>query len=323
MDQGFEVAVEDAIDVADGQLGAVILDHAIGGEHIAANLVAEVDVELGVLQFLVGGLLLLHFVLVETGAELLDSAGAVLVLRTLVLALDDDAGGDVGHAHSRLRAIHVLAAGAAGAEDVDAKVFGLDIDVDVVFDLRVDEDGREGSMASRVGVEGRDADEAMDADFRLQQSVGIFAVDFDGGGFDAGAFAVEAIGNDGAEAVTLSPAQIHAQKHLGPVLALGAAGTGVDGHDGALGIVLAGEQHGGFERFHALGEGLQLAFDIGEDVFAFAGELEQRVQIRSEAHEAGFVGDGLLQALAILHDLLGFFGLIPEVRIGDLLFGFG
>ena len=42
-------------------------------------------------------------------------------------------------------------------------------------------------------------------------------------------------------AVLLGPAQVHAQQHLGPVLRLGAAGPGVDGHDGVLLVVRAGE----------------------------------------------------------------------------------
>ena len=39
--------------------------------------------------------------------------------------------------------------------------------------------------------------------------------------------------------------------------------------------------------------------------------------------DAVVVGDGLFQALALLHDLLAFFGLIPEVGRGDLFFDFG
>ena len=124
--------------------------------------------------------------------------------------------------------------------------------------------------------------------------------------------------------MALRPAQIHAQQHLGPILALGAARARMDGHDGALRIVRAVEQHPGFEHFQALGKALDLAVQIGRYVFAFAPQLEQRVQIRSQARNFGFIGNGLLQALALLHDLLAFFGLlIPEIGIGDLLFDFG
>jgi hypothetical protein len=49
----------------------------------------------------------------------------VAVLRAVVLAFDDDAGGQVGDAHRRIGLVDVLAAGARGAEGVDAQVGGL------------------------------------------------------------------------------------------------------------------------------------------------------------------------------------------------------
>jgi hypothetical protein len=39
--------------------------------------------------------------------------------------------------------------------------------------------------------------------------------------------------------------------------------------------------------------------------------------------DAIVVGDRFLEALPVLHDLLAFLGLVPEVGAGDLLFGFG
>ena len=88
---------------------------------------------------------------------------------------------------------------------------------------------------------------------------------------------------DGFEAIALRPAQIHAQQHLGPILAFGAARSGMNGHDGAFRIVLARQQHLGLQLFQVRREMLHLALQIGGDVFAFARELEQRVQIRSQA----------------------------------------
>ena len=43
-------------------------------------------------------------------------------------------------------------------------------------------------------------------------------------------------------AVRLGPAHVHAQQHLRPVLALGAAGAGVDLEIGVVGVGLAREQ---------------------------------------------------------------------------------
>jgi hypothetical protein len=44
------------------------------------------------------------------------------------------------------------------------------------------------------------------------------------------------------EAVLLGPARVHAQQHLGPVLALGAAGAGMDFEIGIVGVGLARQQ---------------------------------------------------------------------------------
>ena len=84
------------------------------------------------------------------------------------------------------------------------------------------------------------------------------------------------------------------------------------------------QQHPGFEHLQTLGKALDLAVQVGRYVFALAPQLEQGIQIRSQARDFGFVGNRLFQALALLHDLLALFRLlIPEIGIGDLLFDFG
>ncbi len=94
----------------------------------------------------------------------------------------------------------------------------------------------------------------------------------------------------------------------------------MDSHDGALPIVGPVQQHPGFEHFQSFGKALDLAVQVGRDVFAFTSQFEQRVQIRCQARHFSFVGNRLLQALALLHGLLGLFrSLIPEIGIGDLL----
>jgi len=114
------------------------------------------------------------------------------VLRALVLALHHDAGGEVRDAHGGIRHIDVLAAGAGGAEGVDAQVVQLDIDLDLVVHLRVDEHRSERGVPPRVGVEGRDAHQPVHADLRLQQAVSVVAVDLEGDGLDARALALQA-----------------------------------------------------------------------------------------------------------------------------------
>src|SRR5690242_5193407 len=280
VNQRIEPAIEDAVHIADGQLGAMVLDHAVWGQHITADLAAEVDVELRSLRLT--RLLALFFQLefVEPRAQLLHGSVAVLVLRTLVLALNHDAGGEVRDAHRRIGHIDVLAAGAAGAERIDAEIVRLNIDLDFVVDLRVDEDRSERSVAARVGVEWRNAHQAMHTDFRLEQPVGVFAVDFEGNGLDARAFTLEAVRDQSVEALLLGPPKIHAQQHFGPVLAFSAAGAGVNGDDGVAHVVLAREQHRGLDLLDDFGKGLDLAGDIAVDIFALARQFEQRVEVR-------------------------------------------
>src|ERR1039458_2126432 len=68
--QVLEIAFEDAVDVADGEARAQVLDHAIGRQDVAADLAAEVDGGFGVLDLLLGGAALLHLVFIQTGAQL-------------------------------------------------------------------------------------------------------------------------------------------------------------------------------------------------------------------------------------------------------------
>jgi hypothetical protein len=85
--------------------------------------------------------------------------------------------GDVRDAHRRIGGVDVLAAGAGGAEGVDPAVGFLDLDLDAVVDHRVDPDGGEARVPAGVGIEGRDADQAVDAGLGLEPAVGVVALD--------------------------------------------------------------------------------------------------------------------------------------------------
>ena len=71
------------------------------------------------------------------------------------------------------------------------------------------------------------------------------------------------------------------------------------------------------------GEGRHFALQVGRNVLAFLGQFEQRVEVAGEAGDFLVLGDLLFQALAVLHDLLAFFGRIPEIGSVDLVVGFG
>src|SRR6516164_4695852 len=60
-----QIAIEDPVDVSNLGLGAMILDQPVGLQYIGSNLRAKVDVELGILDLLGRGPLLLHLMLVQ------------------------------------------------------------------------------------------------------------------------------------------------------------------------------------------------------------------------------------------------------------------
>ena len=56
---------------------------------------------------------------------------------------------------------------------------------------------------------------------------------------------------------------------------------------------------------------------------AFAREFEEGIEVLGTRADQGIVGDGLFQTLTVLHHLLAFFGLVPEVGIGCLFVDLG
>ena len=114
---------------------------------------------------------------------------AVAVLRAVVLAVHDDVGRDVGEADRRFGLVDVLAAGPARAQRIGAHVGFLDVDDDAVVDHRIDVDARERRVPARVGIERRDAHQAMHAVLGLEPAEGVAALDLDGRRLDAGLLA--------------------------------------------------------------------------------------------------------------------------------------
>ena len=194
---------------------------------------------------------------------------AILVLAAFVLALHDDAGGQVRDAHRGFHLVHVLAARAAGAEGVDAHFLGLHDNLDSIVNFRNDEDRGEGSMAPRGLIERGNPNQAVHAALGGEKSEGVLAFDAHRRGFESRAFARRQIHDRRAKSFAFRPAEIHAQQHFGPILRFHAARAGLDGHDGVQAVVLTGEQR----------ERLQFG-DIGVGGGDFALDfVEQRVAL--------------------------------------------
>src|SRR5262245_61233266 len=133
--EAVEVALEHSLHVAELGVGAVVLHALLRVERVGADLAAEPDLPLLPAQRRHLLFVLLPRVVVEPRAQHLHRRGAVLVLRPLVLALHDDAGGQVREADRRVGLVDVLAARSARAIGVDAQVVLVDVDLDRIVDL--------------------------------------------------------------------------------------------------------------------------------------------------------------------------------------------
>ena len=141
------------------------------------------------------------------------ACGAVLVLRAVVLARDDDSGRNVGDPNRTVGGVDVLTARARRAIGIDAQIGFVDLDVDVVVDLGIDPDAGEAGVAPRRAVVGADPDQPVDAAFGLQIAVGIFALDQDRRRLDPRLFARMMVDQIDLHPVALAPARVHPLEH--------------------------------------------------------------------------------------------------------------
>ena len=126
-------------------------------------------------------------------------------------------------------------------------------------------------------------------------------------------------------AVLLGPARVHAQQHAGPVLALGAAGAGMDFEIGVVGVGLARQQ-----RFELAPRGfglepLERAFGFGDDALILLGlaEFDHADVIVELALDPADGVELVLERVALLHHALGACGVVPEVGVFGLRVQFG
>ena len=299
--------------------GAQVLDHLIGLQDIGADLVAPADFGLGFIFARGFGFAALQFGFEQARFQHAHRGGAVLVLAAVILAGDDDAGGGVGDADGAVGGIDVLAAGAGGAIGVDLEVALVDLDLETVVDHRIDPDAGETGVALGGAVERGDADQPVDAALGLGIAIGILALDLDRRGFDTGLIACLIIDHRDLVSAGLGPALVHAQQHFGPVLALGAAGAGVDFDIGVETVGFAGEQ--GLDLV-AVGAGGEL-FERGDafvgqtSIAFFLGHLDKFERVVAFLLDFAGGADRFIEAAAFGHHCLGGCLVIPQGRVLD------
>ncbi len=243
------------------------------------------------------GIQLLALHVEQAGAQHLHRAGAISVLRALVLNENHDAARKVGDAHGGLGLVHVLAAGAAGTHGVDLKIVVVDLDVDLTG-LGKHRDGRCRSVnAARTLGRGYALD-AVHAGFELELGVGALAAN---GSDDLLEPALGALARgqhlDGP-ALQRGIALVHAEQIAGEQGGLVAAGAGTHFEDRTVlvGGILGQQRHANLflERGQALEH--RRLFLGGEPLHVgLGGGIDQ------QGFERGKIGPRVAQCMHGLH----------------------
>src|SRR5690606_18547879 len=315
-DEGIEIAVEHRLGVGDLHVGAQVLDARIV-EDVGADLVAPPDVGLASLDLVLLGPLLAHLELIEPSPQHVHRLVLVPVLRPVVLALHDHSRGQVGDAHRGLGPVHVLAARAGGAIDVDAQVGWIDLDLDRVVDFGIDEHGGKRGVPAPARVEGRLANQAMDPGLRAQVAVRVVARDANRRTLDAGDLALGFLEDLRRESLALAVAQVLPEQHRRPVLRLGAPRARLDLQEAGPRVGRVGEHAAELQRFHHLLDGVGVAVH-GEEGFLVAlvaRDVEQLARIPQVGFDLVDDEDDVVERFLLAAERLRVGRILPDVRV--------
>ena len=143
----------------------MVLHHPIRLQHVRPDLAAPCNVELAVLDRLRFRLLFLQFVLEQPRTQHLHADFFVLVLRSLVLTLDDNVGRQMCNTYRRVGGVHVLATLSARTIRVDSELVLVDFDFNRIVDLGIHRNGSKRRMPPLRSIEWRNTDEPVDPSF--------------------------------------------------------------------------------------------------------------------------------------------------------------
>ena len=157
----------------------------------------------------------------------------------------------------------------------------------------------------------------MYAVLTLEVTIGVIPLNEDGCGLDARLIAVLIVQQLIGKAMPLGPAGVHAVEHLRPILGLSAAGPGVKGEDGVVGVVFPGEQGRQapvadlfFQGLIAGGHLVQLA-----GVILLLGHFAQGQSVLPIRDQVIVLFDLILQALDLLGDPLAALHIVPKALL--------
>ena len=230
----------------------------------------------------------------------------VLELAALSLAADHDAGGLVDQTHSGRSLVDVLAACTGGTVHLHLNVLGADIHLNGVIQLGHHFQRSKAGLAAGVGVKGRHAHQTVHTVLALEQAVGVGTLHHHGGALHAGFITVLIIQNLHGHAVVGSPLVVHAVQHFGPILCLGAAGTGMEGQDGVAVVVLTVQHGHQLQLIHCLAHSVHRLLCFGDHggVVFFIQHFQHGLGIIVQALQLFKAAQLALQVAHLVKDLL-------------------
>jgi len=200
----------------------------------------------------------------------------------------------------------VLAACTGGTVHLHLNVLGADIHLNGVVQLRHHFQRSKAGLTAGVGIKGRHAHQTVHTVLALEQAVGVGTLHHHGGALHAGFIAVLIIQNLHGHAVVGSPLIVHAVQHFGPVLCLGAAGTGMEGQDGVAVVVLTVQHGHQLQLIHCLAHSVHRLLCFGDHggVVFFIQHFQHGLGIIVQALQLFKAAQLALQVAHFIKDLL-------------------
>lgn len=175
-------------------------------------------------------------------------------------------------------------------------------------------------MPSVARVERRLAYQAMDAGLGPEPAIGVLAIKTHRRALDARDLPLRDLHDLGLESFRLTPSQVHAQQHVGPVLGFGSAGTRLDIDVGAVGVHLAREHATELETSEIGIQRIQFRFSLTRQfvITFFSGEFQDVGKVRQPGLELLDGEDDAFKLRALPAQFLGILGVVPDLVIREL-----
>ena len=187
LDELIEISIQYALCISGFDARTKILNSRLI-QNIGSDLTSPADIRFGILQLLLGFISPAHLGFIQSCSQHRHGFSLVPMLRSVVLALYYDTGGQVGDPNSGIRPVHMLATRTARSIGIDPEIRRIDFDFYAVINFRVCKYRCKRSVSTISGIERRFPNQAVHAGFCSQMSVGVITIYSTCGAFDSGYF---------------------------------------------------------------------------------------------------------------------------------------